>query len=206
MVDDHSGTAADMQVTADPGESGSESLPTDLGGEIERLRFALQEIKTALGIQGAEWYSSPVNNKAAFLAFNSADDVNQTGNGAVATVDFDTEIYDIGGVFATDTFTAPVAGKYHLGSVVTLSNVDVGITIMRISIVTSNRTYQRSIPLNLAGTSVISMNIDAIADMDATDTATITIAGLNGAGDTATVRGNAGTPHITYFYGARVPV
>src|SRR5712691_7107862 len=40
---DYSATAAQMRLTTDPGESGSESLATSLSGELERLRFAIYD-------------------------------------------------------------------------------------------------------------------------------------------------------------------
>lgn len=51
--DDYSATAAQMRLTADPGESGTESLATSLSGELERLRFAINEIKGT-----TYWYST----------------------------------------------------------------------------------------------------------------------------------------------------
>lgn len=54
-VDDYSTNVAQMQSTTDPGEVGTESLATSLAGEIQRLRFAIKEIK---GTGAAQWYSS----------------------------------------------------------------------------------------------------------------------------------------------------
>ena len=55
-VDDYSTTTTQMKLTVDPGEVGTESLATSLAGELERLRFAIKEIK---GTDAAQWYSSP---------------------------------------------------------------------------------------------------------------------------------------------------
>lgn len=44
-MDDYSSSVAVMQTTTDPGEDGTESQATTLAGEIERLRFAIAEIK-----------------------------------------------------------------------------------------------------------------------------------------------------------------
>lgn len=52
---DYSTNTAQMQTTTDPGEVGTESLATSLAGELERLRFAIQEIK---GAGAAQWYST----------------------------------------------------------------------------------------------------------------------------------------------------
>lgn len=45
MIDDYSVNVAQMQVQTDPGEVGTESLATTLGGELARLRFEIAEIK-----------------------------------------------------------------------------------------------------------------------------------------------------------------
>lgn len=57
---DISANVAAYQATVDPGDVGTESLPTDLKGELERLRFVLDAI-----IGGAEWYTDPASTLAA---------------------------------------------------------------------------------------------------------------------------------------------
>ena len=52
-INDYSASQSEMQVTTDPGEVGSESFAVSLAGELERLRFAIQEIKGS-----AQWYAS----------------------------------------------------------------------------------------------------------------------------------------------------
>lgn len=59
QLDDYSASSGQMQSTADPGEVGTESLPTSLAGELERLRFSLNEVKTYLGLTSAHWYVTP---------------------------------------------------------------------------------------------------------------------------------------------------
>ena len=54
QMDDESSDVTAMQATADPGEVGSESLPTSLQGEIQRLRNMLKEITGE-----AQWYVTP---------------------------------------------------------------------------------------------------------------------------------------------------
>lgn len=53
-LDDASATVSAMQTTVDPGESGSESLATDLAGEIHRMRHMIKEITGK-----TYWYQSP---------------------------------------------------------------------------------------------------------------------------------------------------
>lgn len=52
-MDDYSGTATQMRVQTDPGEVGTESLATSMSAELERLRFAISEIKGT-----TYWYST----------------------------------------------------------------------------------------------------------------------------------------------------
>lgn len=54
MTDDYSVDTPQMRSTADPGEVGTESRPTTLAGELERLRFAIKEITGE-----AQWYVTP---------------------------------------------------------------------------------------------------------------------------------------------------
>jgi len=55
QFDDYSTNAAEMQAQTDPGEAGNESLPTNLAGELERLRFSLAEYK------GTQFWYDPTN-------------------------------------------------------------------------------------------------------------------------------------------------
>lgn len=59
--DDASATVAAMRATADPGESGTESLSTDLLGEIQRMRHVLAEITGK-----TYWYQTPDLNLGSF--------------------------------------------------------------------------------------------------------------------------------------------
>lgn len=52
-LDDYSSTVSEMQVQTDPGEVGSESQATSTAGELERLRYALAEMKGT-----SYWYES----------------------------------------------------------------------------------------------------------------------------------------------------
>lgn len=68
-VDDYSTNATQMQTTTDPGDVGTESLPTSLQGEIERLRFKIKQI-----VGGAQWYSDTPIVKASIPAAVAYED------------------------------------------------------------------------------------------------------------------------------------
>lgn len=57
-TDDYSASVTQMRTTTDSGDVNSESLPTSLGGELERIRFVLRDIKTKInGSTVSQWYS-----------------------------------------------------------------------------------------------------------------------------------------------------
>lgn len=51
QLDDYSANTIQMQAVVDPGDVGSESLASSLAGEIERLRYAIKQMKGT-----AQWY------------------------------------------------------------------------------------------------------------------------------------------------------
>ncbi len=65
-IGDESATNTEMRAVVDPGESGSESLATDLKGEIHRLRNIIQEIH-----HGTYWYSSPTDLHTIYIPANA---------------------------------------------------------------------------------------------------------------------------------------
>jgi hypothetical protein len=137
-------------------------------------------------------------NQPAFLAFNSATDGNVTGNGASTTIDFDTEVYDQNADFAADTFTMPApGGKCLLTTSVQISGL-VSATNIALSIVTSNRSYRTD--FSSPPDTLFTVQMSCVADMDASDTATVVAIVSGMAGDTADVLGNA-TTLLTHFSG-----
>ena len=76
MIDDYSVNATQMKVKTDPGEVGTESLATTLGGELARIRFLLSEITGE-----SEWYESPT---ASLLGLANAIGTGMTDNRIVS--------------------------------------------------------------------------------------------------------------------------
>jgi len=114
----------------------------------------------------------------AFLARNSVTDSNVTGDGTEVTIDFDTEVFDQGGDFANDTFTAPVTGRYQLNVSCEVVGVTSSHTIGQLQIKTSNRTIMadQNDTFQAAGSNGQCMYHGAfLADMDAGDTVTCTM-------------------------------
>ena len=93
--------------------------------------------------------------------------------GSPVTIVWGTETYDVGANFATNTFTAPVTGKYLINYLVRLENVDTAASNYYIGLVTSNETFNISIydPGGLsADITHFHLNGSLVAHMDAADT------------------------------------
>jgi hypothetical protein len=94
----------------------------------------------------------------------------------IRTVVFGTERFDIGSNFASNTFTAPVTGKYQLNVEIRLDNVDTAATYYHLYLTTSNKTYHNIIqPLFTSDPAYMSLCTAALADMDEDDTAYVGI-------------------------------
>lgn len=135
----------------------------------------------------------------SFLATISADQTDCTGDSTGFTVPFGTEIYDQGSDFASNTFTAPVTGRYFLSAAIRPENLLVTHTIRRISIVTSNRAYSVTHNYSLAQTN-LTLAHSVIADMDAGDTATIELM-VDGSTKTVDLTNN---PAVNFFSGSLI--
>jgi len=110
----------------------------------------------------------------AFLAYLSSNQDNVTGDGTTVQVLFNAEIYDQTNSFATSAFTAPVTGKYLLTTSIYLDGRSTDATQTAISLITTNRTYFRQDSLGSGGSS-FGIEMTTIADMDATETATVSV-------------------------------
>ena len=86
-------------------------------------------------------------------------------------------VFDIGSNFASNTFTAPVTGKYQLNMLLRLHDYDQSFDYLHLRIVTSNRNYKmlrEPVPFD-DEISMLSWGTSVLADMDAGDTAYIAI-------------------------------
>ena len=120
--------------------------------------------------------NGPVGTVAGFSHRNNNTDANVTGGANVHTLVYDTEIFDTGGVMDGTTFTAPITGKYLMIVNWSLDDLDAGShTYIDGTIYTSNRNYHKyDFNKNLTG-GIQNQHIGVIADMDASDTAVVTI-------------------------------
>lgn len=140
----------------------------------------------------------------AFLVGTDADIANVTGDGTSYTIVWDTEVFDANSDFASNTFTAPVTGKYRL-TLATACNQTNGVwTFGATRIVTTARTYTFLVAPPVATIATTPMIIEVLADMTSGDTATGNLFWFGGA-KTIDVQGNAGAgQYVNYFCGELV--
>ncbi len=119
----------------------------------------------------------------SFLAIASAQ--NNVAVGSEVAVAFANETFDLGSDYAPSTFTAPVTGKYNLSATIYLSNFDNAAEWYQVWLKTSNRTYYYvTSHYGLANDVYQSLTINVLADMDASDTATVAMYQAGGAQQT----------------------
>jgi len=115
--------------------------------------------------------------QSAFLVVGTVSESNVTGDATTYTLaGWNSEIFDQNGDFASNTFTAPVTGRYSLTFNMLISGVLTTHTSMFTNIDTSNRDYLASNidPGNVFNPSTqYSFGYTVLADMDAADTAVI---------------------------------
>jgi len=111
----------------------------------------------------------------AFLAQPANN--NQTNvAGTGANIIFGTERFDQGSDFASNTFTAPVTGRYQFNVSVFLIGVDADVNYYTIKLVTSNRNYFYDFDPDFGQDPARwTVSFAALADMDASDTATVVL-------------------------------
>lgn len=140
-------------------------------------------------------------SQPAFLSYQNSSAANVTGDGTAYTLGSSTaltEAFDQGGDITTGgTFTAPVTGRYYLGSNFLLQSLVNGTNVLNSRINTSNATYNLNND-NDCFTGNNQYEMVTFADMDAADTATISILATGG---TKIVDLYGGSDRRTSFWG-----
>lgn len=167
------------------------------------LRPAANSITTTVGgstaaaISSAGEITQPL--QPSFLVINSAGGTDVTGDGTDWTATWNSEIYDQGNDFASNTFTAPIDGKYLLCATLTPQNISSANTARELRITTSNRDYRLRLNQSLTQTDG-GLTQCAIADMDASDTATVVLV-VAGSSKTVDIRAE---PQYNTFSGSLI--
>jgi len=109
----------------------------------------------------------------AFLVRPSSAQNNLAENTVIV---FGTEIFDQGADFSSNTFTAPVTGRYQIQAGVRIHPLDTAADWNRIELIMSNRSYNSAIMdpgVLSADPAYWHFNVSVLADMDAGDTALV---------------------------------
>ena len=165
--------------------SGVVKLITD-----QTLSFLTGTSVVAMGIDATGAVTKPL--QPAFLARPASQQDNFATNTTV-TVAFGTEVFDQNADFASNTFTAPIAGKYQLNVLIYLLNADLDVGFYQPILATSNRSYSTVISTGSFDADVAYHTISqsVLADMDAGDTASVGIQTPSGGADQADVHTNS---------------
>ena len=182
------------------GQSYTLTLPTGnlTAGNVLKINSISGSGATAIGqLEAPSELTLP--NQPAFHVQPSSLQANIAVNTNV-TVVYDSETYDVGSNFASNTFTAPVTGKYFLCYSLYLQNLDTASNYYEAYINSSNRDYFASTidpDFGDADWNYFSLTGSSIVDMDANDTAKIVIRQAGG-----TAQSDINTP--SFFSGALI--
>ena len=115
------------------------------------------------------------------------------------TINFNSEAYDTATAFASDTFTAPVTGKYYLNVGLLLGNPPTDANYLECAIVTSNRRIGLLCDYDAFDQTTVywAQNFSCVVDMDANDTAAVRIYQAGGTANAFVYHNSAST----YFCG-----
>jgi hypothetical protein len=159
-------------------QSGATAYPQFLyvGSSLAVPTADIQSIQrngsTVMSFSSAVEITQPL--QPSFSVQPSANLTDVTGDGTDYTVVWATEIFDQGSDFASNTFTAPVTGRYQLNIQLAYFQLDSDLhTFASVALITSNRTYasyQQNISKNTSHYETFSFSV--LADMDAGDTVT----------------------------------
>lgn len=153
----------------------------------------------ALTITTAGEVQAPL--QPGFLAYNTTD---QASVASGTTITLGTEDYDAGGDFASNTFTAPVAGKYAFAWSVLLKNVSGGAQEMGVTLHPSagpSSGFLVGYVSSIANAAQQNFAGSIVLDLAAAETVALEVYGAG----TYDVRGGAATQPLTWFCGRLVP-
>jgi hypothetical protein len=157
---------------------GGQALKLDADGDTT-IQVSTDDVLT-ISTGGTERLKIDANGhitkptQCAFLVENSDTQTNMAINTS-HVVQLATERFDLNGDFnnSTDTFTAPVTGKYHFDAVVTMINYPIDMTYALTQISFSNLTteiYFDGGVLDEVSDSNLAFTHSILMDMDANDT------------------------------------
>jgi len=183
VIEGTDATRADLQFLGDAGAFQAIYFGDNSDADIGRIAYDHTGNSMRFTVNAAECMridstgaiTKPL--QPAFLVEPSNNAANQNiAVGSDVTVTFGTEIFDQNGDFASNTFTAPVTGKYQLQTGLRVQSLSYSINYYFVLIKTSNRSYINILDPDFGqDSSYFTFTLSVLADMDANDTAIVTI-------------------------------
>ena len=206
QINGNSTTSSLSLKTSATGNTTSDGLELKVQGDSAAYLYNYENAMLRFGTNGleriridADGHITMPHQPAFSVHKNGTHQENFANDGSAVTVTWSTERFDNNLDFSSNTFTAPVTGKYLLTLVMRINTIDTVPTYYIPTIVTSNQSYRDIIDPNYASDlNYKAFKVVVIADMDASDTAYVTMqqSGGNQASDI-----NGDNPY-TYFTGA----
>ncbi len=155
--------------------AGDGAIVTGIKDEDDMASDSAVKLATQQSIKKYHDSKTPAN-VTSFLVTPASSQLN-LATGQDTTVIFGTEIFDVGGNFASNTFTAPTTGYYLFTVSLRLASIDTACTVLDLKLITSNRTHTVKVePDQLFNADAAhTFNFSVLTDMDATDTAYVAI-------------------------------
>ena len=157
-----------------------------MAGSTSDQAFAITDHDGSNDLMSVDGYGHVLMPKQSAFAVYKTSGQNNIAINSGNTITWDAEYFDNNSDFASNTFTAPVTGKYLLGCRLRTDNVDSGATYYYIMIATSNRNYYNIMsPDRFSGDpTYFFFQITELTDMDANDTAYISFYQAGGTAQT----------------------
>jgi hypothetical protein len=116
-------------------------------------------------------------SQPAFQVYKSSDQNNIAADNSSVVVTWQTEAFDIGSNFASNTFTAPVTGKYLLTAKLRIDNADSASQYYILKLDCSNGDAFDIFDSNVFSSDItyVTLQVTTVQDMDANDTAQVQI-------------------------------
>ena len=132
-------------------------------------------------------------SQPSFSATNNTASQTNLAINAYHTVVFGTEIFDQGSDFASNTFTAPVTGRYQFNVHLRLHQIDTAASYYQAYITTSNRDYEVGLitPVFTSDPTYLTLSSSFLVDMDAADTAFVRFYQAGGSAQTDLQQGTS---------------
>ena len=162
------------------GDAGAEDAKIVFDGNAQDFHIGLDDSTDSLtiGLGSAlgttthmKFDSTGCVTKPLQPAFHATPSSTQTNLSNATTIAFGTERFDQNGDFASNTFTAPVTGKYQINVSIGLLDTDSAAAFIGLALISSNKAYYILVDPDYGQDNAYGeLALHQLIDMDANDT------------------------------------